>query len=251
MINSKISAFFYFLLFFLTSYSLSALRVKAENNDNFCLNADLEASFELDTSWIYICQQNQAKFLRQVDKNNDQEIINIPASGTFPTYAALAGDLADPNSKIYNLSPYDFKIIQASIIQIIEPVINTIHASTGVRVQILSGTKEQMAIAICAEQKPVQVFETKTDNIYICIAAPDNNENAIDLTYIQQSKSNLQQSISLSAELISSFSYQANNQNLVYLISYQGLEIYENQNKIDSQPVINLYLVASNNQNQQ
>lgn len=220
-------------------------KANGEENNNVCLNGNLEASFELKDNWIYVCQENKQKIFRQFSKNNQQEIITIPASGNFPTYAAIEGDLYNPNSKIYNISPYDFKIIQASIIQTIQPVINAIHQPTGVNVTILSGEKEQQAIAICGQKKPVQVFETVTDNIYICISAPDNNDNAIDLSYIQQSKTNPEKLINLPAELASSFSYQANNQNQSYLISYQGLDIYKNQTKISTQPVINLYLVTS------
>lgn len=235
---------------FLTIFNyLFGLEVQAESGENLeknlCVNSKLEAIFELDNSWIYICQDEQEKTFRQVNKNNDQEIITIPAQGTFPTFAAVEGDLSDPLSKIYNISPYDFKIIQASIIQTIQPVINTIYQPTGVNVTILSGQKEQEAIAICGLKKPVQVFETATDNIYICISAPEENLNAIDLTYIQQSKTNPQELISLPAVLSSNFAYQANNQNQSYLISYEGLEIYENQQKIRTQPVIHLYLVTS------
>lgn len=248
IIFQKINYFKLLLTLFLLSYSSLFIKVKAQDNQaNKCVNSNLEASFELDDSWIYICNQNQEKTFHQISKNN-QEIITIPASGNFPTFAAIEGELSDPNSKIYNISPYDFKIIQASIIQKIEPVIKATYKPKEVNVTVLSGAIEQQAIAICNQngnKQPVQVFDAENDKIYICISAPENDENAIDLTYIQQSKTNPSEIIILPADLSSSFTYTAKNHNHTYLISYQGLEIYEKQVKISSQSVTHVYLVTS------
>ncbi len=215
--------------------------VKA-NDSNVCLN-DLEASFELEKSWIFICNNNQEKTLIQLSKKEDKKILNIPAFGTFPTYAGLAGEMSDPNSKIYNISPYDFKLIQASIIKNITPVIDAVDTKTGAKVTILSGEKEVEAIAVCQENKPVKVFETETDNIYICIAAQVDDLNSINLNYIQRSKTNPENLINLPANLTSTFGYETPaNQDRKYSINYQGLEVYENQEKVMTKPVTNLYL---------
>jgi hypothetical protein len=241
--SSRTKNIFLLLLTLINCFLLA--KVKAENIDNnICVNSQLEASYELDDSWIYICKNEQEKIFHQISKNNHQEIVTIPAEGNFPTFAAIEGDLSDSNSKIYNISPYDFKIIQASIIQTIQPVINAIYQPTGVNVTILNGQKEQEAIVICQPKTPVQVYETTTDNIYICIDN-DENVNDINLTYVQQSKNNPLNLINLPAILFSNFTYQATNKNQSYLISYKGLEIYENQQKISTQPVIHLYLVTS------
>ncbi len=214
----------------------------AKADNNICVNKSLEASFKLKDSWIFICNQNEEKTLIKLDKNQEQELANLPAFGTFPTYAALEGELSDPNSKIYNISPFDFKIIQASIIKRIDPVVDTTHQKTGARLRILSGEKKQEAIEICQDKKPVQVFETATDNIYICIEA-DEDINSINLNYIQKSKNNSAPLINLPANLTASLSYETKaNQKKKYTISYQGLEVYENGKKITTKPVTNLYL---------
>ena len=212
------------------------------NNSNICNNQLLEASYELKDSWVFICTENQDKTLIKLNKNNQQQLLKIPAFGTFPTYAAIEGELSDPNSKIYNISPYDFKIIQASIILNITPVTETIHQQTNAKLMVLSDEKEQEAIAICEDKQPVQVFETETENIYICIAA-EEDINSINLSYIQKSKMNSYPTINLPADLTSSISYATTgNQQKKYSISYQGLVIWENNQQIETIPVKNLYL---------
>ena len=212
------------------------------NNHNICDKQLLEASYELKESWIFICSENQDKTLIKLNKNNQQQLLKIPAFGTFPTYAALDGELSDPNSTIYNISPYDFKLIQASIIKQITPVKEAIHQQTNAKLTVLSGEKEQEAIAICQEKQPVQVFETETDNIYICIEA-EKDINSISLNYIQKSKDNSYPLINLPAELTSSISYATiGNQDRKYSISYQGLLVSENNQQIATIPVTNLYL---------
>ena len=233
----------YSLSVFLAFLSIFIAKISQAQNINLCPNNSLEASFETKDDLFFICNNNSEKNLIQFHKQTEQKLITIPAFGTFPTYAALEGELSDPNSKIYNLSPFDFKIIQASIIQKIDPVLLTIHQETQAKLMILSGEKEQEAIAVCQEQKPVQVFETTTENIYICIEAQENDLNAIDLTYIQKSKDNSYTPITIRAELTSSISYETDeNQSKKYIVSYQGLEVYENNQKIATKPIINLYL---------
>lgn len=214
------------------------------NNRNICNEEQLEASYELKESWILICNENQDRTLIQLSKHNQEQLLKIPAFGTFPTYAAIDGDISDPNSKIYNISPYDFKIIQASIITNITPVQEAIHQQTKAKLMVLSGEKEQEAIAICQDQQPVQVFETETENIYICIEAKEDI-NAINLSYLQKSKNNAYPLINLPAELTSSISYATTaNQPKKYSISYQGLVIRENNQTVETIPVTNLYLAV-------
>ena len=237
----KLLNYLYILTFFSTCLFFNL--AKADNTNNICQNKLIEATFELEKSWIFICNENEEKTLIKLNKTKEQELANLPAFGTFPTYAALEGEISDPNSKIYNISPFDFKIIQASIIKKIDPVINTLHQDTGTQLMILSGEKEQEAIAVCEKKKPVQVFETEAENIYICIEAEENDINSINLNYVQKSKNNSYPLINLPANLTSSISYETSaNQGRRYSISYQGLEIYENGTKLVAKPVINLYL---------
>lgn len=231
-----------YILTFFSTWSFLNL-AKADNTSNICQNKVLEASFKLEKSWIFICNENEDKTFVQLDKNKEKELANFPAFGTFPTYAALEGDISDPNSKIYNISPFDFKIIQASIIQKIDPVINTVHQDTGTQLMILAGEKEQEALNICQDKKPVQVFETEAEDIFICIEAEENDINSINLNYIQKSKNNSYSLIKLPADLTSSISYETSaNQERRYRISYQGLEIYEDDKKVVTKPVLKLYL---------
>jgi hypothetical protein len=211
-----------------------------------CANQLPKASFELEKEWIYICQEAENLFLVKVAKNQPNSELKIPASGGFPTYAALEGDLSDPNSKIYNISPFDFKIIQASIIIHTEPVFQTIDNSSGVVISTLAGEQEKKANLVCDNKDPVQVFKTAKSTIYICIENPENNPNAIALSYVEVSAQNPDAEMKIPAELISSFSYQATtNQGMSYVISYQGLETYQNGQKIDVEPVTNVYLIPS------
>ena len=234
------------LLFLTVIMTLSPNKV-ASSNEQLCQNQNTEASYELDDYWIVICSQNESKSLIQVDKNQRQQMMNLPAFGEFPTYAAIAGDLSDPNSIIYNISPFSFKTIEASIITNITPVINTTHQATGTQVNILSGEQQKKAMETCSPNQPVQVFETATENVYICIEAVENDENSINLSYVQESKDNLYSTIELPAKLASSTSYETNsNQTKKYRVSYQGLEIYEDDNLVETIPVTNLYLASPN-----
>jgi hypothetical protein len=218
--------------------------VKSETKINYCTNQQAKASFELEKDWIYICDEPTGLLFVKVPKNQSNSTLKIPASGGFPTYASVEGNLEDPESKIYNVSPYDFKIIQASIITHVEPVLKTIDNKSGAVITRLSGEKEKAAQIACQEKSPVEVFETEKSAIYVCIQNQENNENAIGLTYVQMSKINPNEKISLPAKLTSNFSYQTvTNQEVNYIISYQGLETYKNDQKINTEPVTNVYLV--------
>lgn len=233
---------YYFLSILPLLITFLFIQKSGANNSNICQNELIEASYQLKDSWIFICSENDQKTFIQLDQNKNKELVHIPAFGTFPTYAALEGEASDPNSKIYNISPYDFKIIQASIIQQITPVKEAIYPQTNTKVTVLSGNKEQEAIAVCQDKKPVQVFETKTENIYICIEA-EEDINSINLSYIQKSKNNSYPLINLPAELTSSFSYATKgDQTRKYSISYQGLVVSAQNQKKETIPVTNLYL---------
>lgn len=211
-----------------------------------CENTSTEAYFELKNSWIYICSESEQLFLLEISKNNPNYNLKIPASGGFPTYAGLVGDLEDPNGKIYNISPFYFQIIEASIITKIEPVLRTVEPNLGVEITTLSGEQKQASIAACGKNVPVQVFETNTFNIYICIQDQENNPNATNLTYIKSLKSNPNSVTRLKAELMSSFDYQTSTENgMSYIISYKGLETYQNGQKINTEAVTHVYLIPS------
>ena len=243
MTKGKLRLFPLFLIGFILSNIIS---VKSEVEDNPCTNNQPQASFELEKSWIHICSEIGQLWLFQVLKNSPEPLLKLPASGGFPTYAAVKGDLSDPNSKIYNISPFDFKIIQASIITKIVPVWRTIDGNSGAIITTLSGTKENAAVAACGEDKPVRAFDTENFHIYICIEADENNPNAINLTYVQVSQSNPNSPTRLKAELISGFRYQSATQDQIsYIIGYQGLEIWENGRQIKTEPVTHVYLKSS------
>lgn len=221
-------------------------KVKAEPIPDLCQEKKALAYYELETSWIYICSESDQLFLFQASKKDPNNILKIPASGGFPTYAGIEGELADPNSKIYNISPFYFQIIEASIITKIERVLRTLEPSLNLMITPLSGEEKSKALSICKEDKPVQVFETQSSNIYICIEAEQNDPNAVNLTYVQVDKSNSNSEIRLPAELISSFNYQTSTENQTsYIISYKGLETYQNDSLVKTEPVTNLYLLPS------
>ena len=243
MSNDQLLLFPLFLIGFILSNILSVKSEVTEVTNNPCPNQLPQALFELKNSWIYICSEPEQLWLFQVLKNNPEPLLKVPASGGFPTYAAVEGDLSDPNSKIVNISPFDFKIIQASIITKIEPVLRTIDGNSGAVITILSGQKEKAAVVACGEDEPVQAFETENSQIYICIEANENDPNAINLTYVQLSPSNGNAPTRLKAELISGLRYQTSPQNQVsYIIGYQGLETWENGRKINTEPLTHVYL---------
>ncbi len=231
----------------LTGFIFShVLTAESEIRNNPCINNQLQASFELEKSWIYLCSESKQLFLFQVLKNNPEPILKLPASGGFPTYAAVEGDLYDPDSKIYNISPFDFKIIQASIITKIEKVRRTIDGISGAVITTLSGNKEKAAVAACGDDQPVQAFDTKNFYIYICIEANENNPNAINLAYVQVSQVNPHSPTRFKAELISGSRYQTSTQDQIsYIIGYQGLETWKNGIKTKTEPVIHVYLKSS------
>lgn len=236
----------FFPLIIISFMGINIPKIKAEITPNLCQENKTLAYYELENRWIYICSESEQLFLLDAAKNNLSNIFKVPASGGFPTYAAVEGELSDPNSKLYNISPFYFQIIEASIITKIEPVLRTVEPALDVVITPLSGADKNEALIACQDNQPVQVFETKTAHIYICIDANQDDENAVDLTYVQINKSNPNLQTSLSAELISSFRYQTSTQNQTsYVISYQGLETYQNGVIINTEPVTNVYLIAS------
>ena len=239
-----------FLTIFTSLFSKTIALSNEKGSNKFCSDENTEAIYELEESWIIICNQNESKNLIQFDKFQQQELMNLTAFGEFPTYGAIAGELSDPNSKIYNISPFDLKLIQASIIKSIIPVTSTLHKPTGTTVNILSGEKEQEAMESCLPNEPVQLFETATDNIYICIEAIENDENSIDLTYIQKSKDNSYTLITRPAKLSSSTTYGTDdNQTRQYRVNYKGLEIYDNNQLIETIPVKTLHIASPDFEN--
>ncbi|MBD2393836.1 hypothetical protein H6G11_06160 [Cyanobacterium aponinum FACHB-4101] len=216
---------------------------KAEKfKSNICDSSQLEANFELKESSIYICTNNEEKQLIQINTNTHEKILSLRAFGSFPTYGATEGNYDDPDSKIYNISPFDFKVIQASIITKIEPVISTQYLPKEVEITILQGSLEENAIASCQPRKPVAVFETEQDNIYICIEEKDN-VNAIEMNYLQISKKSQEEINNIPAHLTNNFSYETETKNnKKYVVSYRGLKIYENQKSIEEIPIKNIYL---------
>lgn len=229
-----------------SSILTSISKVKAESFPNPCTENLPLATYELPNDWVYICSESEELFLIQIPKNNPNSILKLPASGGFPTYAAVEGELSEANSKTYNVSPFYFQIIESSIITKIEPVLHTIVPSLNVVITPLSGSEQKKALTACNNDEPVEVFETKTSTIYICIEAKQNDYNAINLTYVQIDKTNSNEQLRLKANLISSFDYQTSTQDQIsYIISYKGLEIYKNGNKIRTEPVTNVYLIPS------
>jgi hypothetical protein len=243
MLTKKIP---FLLLIVISLISINIAKIKAETRQHPCTENIPLASYELENDWVYICSESAQLFLLQVSKNDRNPVLKVPASGGFPTYAAVQGELSDPHSKIYNISPFYFQIVEASIITKIEPVLRTIEPLIDVVITSLSGEPKKAAFITCNNDKPVQVFETKNSNIYICIEAKENDPNAINLTYVQIDKSNSNAQIHLKAKLISSFRYQTSTQDQIsYIISYKGLETYKNGQKITTEPVTNVYLIPS------
>lgn len=236
-----------FLVFF-SLFFLKSSKIQAQTKPNLCQNNLTLAYYELATDWIYICQESDQLFLLKTPKNDFNSIQKISASGSFPTYAAIEGDLSDSESKIYNISPFFFQIVESSIITKIQPVLRTINPSLNLEISQMSGDIKNKAMEICQNYQPVQVFETDNNYIYICIEVDDNNTNAIDLIYVQQNKSdsNFNSEVRLNAQLIANFNYETiTKNNFKYVISYKGLEIYQNGIKIKEESIKNLYLVAS------
>lgn len=235
-------------LIFLTFIFTKNTVAQDQNQQKRCAPDSLQASFELENDWIYICSESEGLFLIKEDKQDQNPVLKIPASGGFPTYAAVEGDLYEPDSNIYNISPFYFQIIQANIITEIKPVLRTFEHNLSVEITPLVDEEKKASLAICNPNKPVQVFETDTSNIYICIETPENDRNSINLTYIKTLKSNPNSTIKLKAQLISSFHYKTSTQkNIHYIISYKGLETYKNGQKINTEPVNHVYLIPSDN----
>lgn len=240
-------SFFIVLIFEIINLSFPFISLvksaKAEKvNSNICDSFQLEANFKLPQSTIYICTNNEEKQLIQINNNTQETMISLRAFGSFPTYGATEGNYDDPDSKIYNISPFDFKVIQASIITKIEPVISTHYLPKEVEINILQGALEKNAIASCQPRKPVAVFETEQDNIYICIEEKDN-VNAIEMNYLQIAKKSQEEINNIPAHLTNNFSYETETiNNKKYVISYRGLEVYDNQKNIEEIPIKNIYL---------
>lgn len=243
MLTSKKIVFF-FLIFCLNL--LKTPQIKAEKTLNPCQDNSPLASYELENDWVYICSSSEDIFFLKFNKNDPQNILKIPASGGFPTYAAVEGELSDPNSKIYNISPFYFQTIESSIITNIKPVLRTFNHSLKVQITPLSNNKKEEALAACENYQPVQAFETEKSNVYICIETKENNDNAIDLIYVQKDKSNSTKDIRLKTELISSFEYKTSSENETnYIVSYKGLETYKNGIKVNTEAINHVYLIPS------